>query len=387
MTLPPSQTQPEDDPQLPAARRRHARRSLFGPLGVDERSLALEDVARKTTPTFDFFLYSVLAGFIISLGLLLDSPLLLVLGALLAPLMAPAVGVSLGAALGSSKHFVRNLLALLLAGLFVFTTGAVVGLAANAANAPGGAAAALHALLTWPALLSMAIAGALTAALLIREQAAQAPSVLLSYGLYVPLAVAGFGLSTWQLHLWPHGLVVFAIHLVVAALSGATVLALSGFRPPAWYGYSFGAAILLIGALLFIGFTGAGAAFGARIGLPTLTPSPTLSPSPTLTASITPTPSPSATASRTPTRTPTLTASPSATPVLAVIQAEGSGVFIREEPAGLAITTILNGQVVELLPSAPREAGGQLWLHVHLPGRELTGWILQNLLATTTPQP
>ncbi len=386
MTLPPNQTQPEDDPQLPAARRRHARRSLFGPLGVDERSQALEALARKTTPSFDFFLYSILAGAAIGLGLLFNSPLLLVFAALLAPLMAPAVGVALGTALGSSKHFLRNLGALLLAGAFVFAAGAVAGLLDTAGPQDSGVAG-LHALLSWPGLLAMAVAGALTAATLIREQNASTASLLLSYGLYVPLAVAGFGLSSGQLHLWPHGLVVFAIHLAVATLSGAGALAAIGFRPPAWYGYSFSAAVLLAGVLLFIGFTGAGAAFGARIGLPTLTPSPTLTASVTPTLSITPTPPPTATPSRTPTRTPTLTPSPTATPQLAVIDAEGGGAVIREEPAGLAITTILNGQVVELLPEPPQEAGGQLWLHVRLQGRDLSGWILQSLLATATPQP
>lgn len=386
MTLPPNQTQPEDDPQLPAARRRLARRSLFGPLGVDERSQALEALARKTTPSFDFFLYSLLAGVVISLGLLLDSALLLVLAALLAPLMAPAAGIALGTALGSSKHFLRNLSAVLLAGAFVFATGVLAGLF-NSAQPLSTGVAALHALLSWPSLAAMAIAGALTAATLIREQNASNASLLLSYGLYVPLAVAGFGLSSGQLHLWPHGLVVFAIHLAVATLSGAGALAAIGFRPPAWYGYSFSAAVLLAGVLLFIGFTGAGAAFGARIGLPTLTPSPSLTASITPTPSVTPTPPPTATPSRTPTRTPTLTPSPTATPQLAVIDAQGSGAVIRETPAGIAITTILNGQVVELLPEPPQEAGGQLWLHVRLQGRDLSGWILQNLLATATPQP
>ncbi|MCW5888090.1 MAG: hypothetical protein KIT07_08190, partial [Anaerolineales bacterium] len=269
MTLPPTQTQPEDDPQLPAARRRHARRSLFGPLGVDERSQALEALARKTTPTFDFFLYSLLAGLLIGLGVALDSPYLLVLAALLAPLMAPAAGVALGAALGSSKHFVRNLSALLLAGSFVFLAGLAAGWLPGAGNAHR--VVGLHALLSWPGVLSLALAGAFTTALLIRQQPAQAPSLLLSYGLYIPLAVAGFGLSSGQPDLWPHGLVVFAIHLAVATLSGAIALAVAGFRPPAWYGYSFSAALLLVGVLAFIGFTGAGAAFGARIGLPTLT--------------------------------------------------------------------------------------------------------------------
>jgi hypothetical protein len=209
--------------------------------------------------------------------------------------------------------------------------------------------------------------------------------LLLAYSLYVPIAAAGFGLSSGQPHLWPDGLVLFLIHLAWGTLCGAVALAIIGFRPPSWYGYSLSAAVLLAGILIFIGFTGAGAVFGARLGLPTLTPSPTLIPSATQTATITTTPPPTATRTRTSTPTPSLTPSPTPTPQLAVIDSEGSGAFIREEPAGVAITTILNGTVVQLLPEPAQEAGGQLWLHVYLPERDLFGWILQSLLATATP--
>jgi uncharacterized membrane protein len=386
MELPPNQTLPEDDPHLPAARRRHAQRSLFGPLDVDERSQALEDVARRAAPNFDFFLYSFFAGAVIAVSLLLDSPYLILLGALVAPLMAPAVGIALGTALGSSRHFLRNLGALLLAGILVLAVGWLAGLAAQTNTTTQ---AHLYARLQWTALVAIGAAGALTAATMIRrDQNADVPSLLLAYGLFVPLAAAGFGLGSGQPHLWPDGLVLFAIHLAFATLCGAVTLAIIGFRPPAWYGYSLSAAVLLGGFLLFIFFTGAGAAFGARLGLPTLTPSPTVSLTPSITPTVTTTPQPTATLtpSLTPTRTNTPT--PTATPVLAVIAAEeGSGAFIREEPAGLAITSLLNGQLVQLLPDPAESAGGQLWLHVYLPERNQFGWILQSLLATTTPQP
>lgn len=385
MSLPPNQTLPEDDPQLPAARRRHAQRSLFGPLGVDERSQALEELARRAAPNFDFFLYSLCAGFVIGLGLLTDSPYLLILGALIAPLMAPAVGVALGTALGSSRHFMRNLGGLLVASGLVFAAGLLAGLAGSRAASVQADAVTQFSL---PALLATGAAGVLAAATLIRSNHnPEVPSLLLAYALYVPVAAAGFGISSGQPHLWPDGLVLFAIHLAWSTLCGAVALAIIGFRPPSWYGYSLSAAVLLAGVLLFIGFTGAGAVFGARLGLPTLTPSPTLSPSPSLTATITTTPQPTATATRTSTPTASLTPSPTATPQLAVIESEGNGAFIREEPAGVAITTILNGTAVQLLPEPAQEAGGQLWLHVYLPERDLFGWILQSLLATATPAP
>lgn len=389
MDLPPNQTTSEDDPRLPAARRRHAGRSLFGPLEVDERSQALEDLARRAAPNFDFFLYSLFSGAVIGLGLLIDAPYLLLLGTLIAPLMAPAVGVALGTALGSSKHFLRSLGGLLLGSLFVMIAGWLAGLAVQ--NAATGLAQQAHfyAQLQWPSLLVLTVAGALTAATLIRPGSSpEVPSMLLAYGLYVPAAAAGFGLGSGLPFLWPDGLVLFAIHLAWVTLCGAVTLAVIGFRPPKWFGYSFGVAVLLLGILLFIGFTGAGAAFGARLGLPTLTASATLSSTPSLTPSRTATLTPSATASPSRTPTPSLTPSLTPTPILAIISAEdGSGARVREEPAGLVITTLLNGTVVHLLPEAPQAAGGQLWLHIYMPERDQLGWILQSLLATITPRP
>lgn len=389
MTLPPNQTQSDDDPRLPAARRRHAERGLFGPLTVDERSQALESMVRRAAPSVDFFLYSFFAGAVIGLALLLDSTFLILLGVLIAPLMTPAVGVALGVALGSARHFGRSAVALLVGALLVFATGWLAGQAAQYGANDDLIQAHIYTQFQWPALILLALVGALTAASLIREgQSPEVPSFLLSIGLFVPLSAAGFGLGSGIPFLWPDGLVVFAIYLAWATLCGATVLAVMGFRPPTLFGYSLGAAILLAGVLVFVGFTGAGAVFGARIGLPTRTPSATLPPTSTPTASRTPTPSPSLSATRTRTPTPSLTATPTPAPIIAIIDAEeGTGVFVREEPAGEGITTLLNGTVVHLLDEPPVEAGGVLWLHIYMPDRDQFGWILQGLLSTATPQP
>jgi hypothetical protein len=389
MQLPPTDSLPDNDPQLPAARRRQAGRSLFGPLSVDERSQALEELARRAAPNFDFFLYSLFAGAVIGLALLFDSPYLLLLGALIAPLMAPAVGVALGTALGSGRHFGRSLLGLLIGSALVFAAGWMAGLAAQGSNAGGGTLAQLFAQINWGAMLVMGVAGTLFAATIIREgHNADVPSFLLAFGLFVPLAVSGFGLSSGQPHLWPDGLVLFAIHLAWATLCGAITLSIIGFRPPTLFGYSFGAAVLLAGVLIFIGFSGAGAVYGARLGLPTWTPSVTPTASATMTPSRTPTLTASATKSPTATASPSHTPSPTPTPIVALIDAEqGSGAFVRDEPAGEAIVSLLNGHVIHLLPEPVQSAGGQLWQHIYIPDRNEFGWILQNLIVTVTPRP
>ncbi|MCW5875724.1 MAG: DUF389 domain-containing protein [Anaerolineales bacterium] len=385
MNLPPIETQPDNDPQLPAARRRQNARSLFGPLDSDERTQALERVAGRAAPSLDFFLYSLFAGAVMGLAYLLDAPYLLLLGALIAPLMTPAAGAALGIALGAPRQFARGLTALLLGCGLVLAAGWLAGLAAAGATPDQ---ALTHTRFGWLPLLLILIAGALTAAAVARGERAELASALLAYGLFAPLAAAGFGLGGGGDFLWPDGLIIFALHLAAAVLAGALGLALAGFRPPDFLGYSIGAAVLLAAGLSFVLLSGAGAVFGARLGLPTLTPSITPTPTQTPTASHTPTPSPSQTS--TPSQTPTLTPTPSPTPapIIAIIAVpDSNGAFVREEPAGQIIRSLLNGSVVHLLPEPPASAGGRLWLRIYMPDRDEHGWILDGLLATATPRP
>ncbi len=108
-----------DNPdELPPARRRRARR-LLAPLDADERATFMDKLAHRASPSLDFFLLSLISGCLLSLGLLLDTPAFLILGAALAPLMAPVVGVCLGTVAGSVRLFLRSLAGLLIGCLIV----------------------------------------------------------------------------------------------------------------------------------------------------------------------------------------------------------------------------------------------------------------------------
>ena len=122
-----SEQWPDDPNRMPPARRRRARR-LLTPLNADERADFASRIALRTTPSFDFFLFSLFSGVILSVGLLLDQPALLILGAVLAPLMAPVVGTALGTVLGSVSYFFRSLFAFVLGSLLVFLIGVAAGM-------------------------------------------------------------------------------------------------------------------------------------------------------------------------------------------------------------------------------------------------------------------
>jgi hypothetical protein len=220
------------------------------------------------------------------------------------------------------------------------------------------------------------------------------PGVALAYELFIPIAVAGFGLGKGVSHLWPDGLVVFATHIALLSLLGMLVFVILGFRPLTFLGYTFGSVITILGVILLIGVSSAGAIIGGEIALPTSSPTPTLTSTPvpptaTFTATpVPPTPTRTSTPTLTPSPTLTSTTAPSATPFYAVINAseESGGAYIRSEPDGEVLTLLSNGNEVEVIDPTPVEANGRDWIKVRLiDGRE--GWILLNLLAPVSPDP
>jgi hypothetical protein len=390
MNLPRSEIYPDDPEQLPPARRRRAKR-LLAPLDADERAVYLDSLARRTTPSFDFFLFSFLSGVVLGLGLLLDSPVILVLGAVLAPLMAPLVGLAFGTVIGSIKFFLRSLVGLLIGSGIIFGTGYAAGYISHIWNpGEGFYQSYFHTQIAWPHFVLLFAGALLTTVVMVKtERASIASSVALAYALYIPMAAAGFGLGLGEYHLITDGLVIFTVHLAWAVLFSTVTMALLGFRPLTIFGYTFGGAMTMAGIVVLVGLMGAGAVFGAQVAVPTLTPTPTHTKTPTLTVTASPTltltPTATLTSTLTPsptsTRTPTATVTP--TPVFAVINAgvEAQGAHLRETAGfdGRSLKTLINDTLVEILPVVV-DVEGFTWQHVRVPDSGEEGWILSTLL-------
>ncbi len=389
MNLSESEPIPDDPNRLPPARRRRALR-LLAPLDADEQAAFSSELALKISPSFDFFLFSVIAAVIMGVGLLLSAPALLVLGAVLAPAMTPAIGASLGTMLGSFRFFFRSLFGIMLASLFVLLVGYGIGILVRPWLPLDFGLASIYTQLNWTNFLLLALGAILTSAAISRStKGPLLPSVALAYELYLPLVATGIGLGSGAPHLWPDGLVVFTIHLAWATLLGALTLGILGFRPLTWFGYTFGAVVSLIGVILLIGISGAGAAFGGQIALPTAIPSAT--PTSTLTFTVTPSPIPptatlTPTLTPTPTLAPTETLTPTPTPVLALVRTrDGLGALIRSEPGGQVIGSFLDNVMIQVLPERFEDNAG-VWVRVIGPDGT-QGWMLQSLLVTATPAP
>jgi hypothetical protein len=400
MSLPKTEYIPDDPDLMPPARRRRARR-LLAPLEADERAIVLDQLRQRTSPSFDFFLFSIISGIIFCLGLMLDSPILLVLGAIFAPLMAPMIGLSLATVVGSYKFFARSLVGFAIGSIMVFVVGVGAGLLGRIWMPGSLSQAYLNAELSAINFIVLTIGAVLTAATMVHhERSPAAPSVALAYTLYLPLVAAGFGLGSGVPHLFPDGLIVFVIHLAWGVLLGAITLAILGFRPLTILGYTLGGVVTLIGLALVVGVGAYSTTlgwFGSPLAVPTYTPTATytLTPIPPVppTATYTSTPVPptlTPTITLTPTRTPTPTetSTPTTMPVYARIGPE-SGATIRTGPgfdSPPVYPAVIQGTLVQLLAYA-QDKNGLTWVQVRVVEDDRRGWILQSLLLIATPEP
>jgi uncharacterized membrane protein len=397
MSLPKTEHIPDDPDLMPPARRRRARR-LLAPLEVDERAIVLEQLRRRTSPTVDFFLFSVLSAIIFCVGLFIGSPVVLVLGAVFAPLMAPVIGLSLGAAIGSYKFFARNLVGVSVGSLLVFMVGIAAGLLGRVWVPTSLNLLYSNAELSLVNFIVLSVGAVFTAATMAHhERSPAAPSVALAYTMYLPVVVAGIGLGSGLPHLFPDGLVVFAIHLAWAVVLGALILAIVGFRPMTILGYTLGGAVALVLVALVFGVGAYSATlgwFGSPLAVATYTPTvtPSLTPiPPTSTVTYTPIPpslTPTITQTPTLTPTPTQTYTPSPVPVYARI-APAEGAIIRSDPgfnSPIIYPGIVQGTLVQLLGNSI-DVDGYTWVQVLVVEDERQGWILQSLLTIATPEP
>jgi hypothetical protein len=407
--------EPSQDFVSARARRRRAQRRAYFPGDEEGRAALFAHLARRAFPSYELFVFSLVSGVILGLGYFLDSQALLIFGVLVAPLMTPWLGMSLAAIAGSARFFLQTFAAVLISSLVIFFSGALAGFATQAIPARAFNEAFIHSRLWWPDIFTITIAAVILTISFVRsEDRPYLPSALLTYGLFLPLCAAGFGLGSGVSEMWPQGLFVFLVHFAWATSFALLSLFFLRFYPTTAGGLFLTGIIFVILIAVVISLTGFGRWMMEQAGLaaPVLATATWSIPAPTALATITVSPRadeataspvdstslPSRTPSMTqtarptlpPTETSTSTVTAEPTPIVALIRAsEGGGAFIRERPGGIVLATLGNGATVTIIPDDLQEVNRVIWVHVfaQVNDRRVEGWMIQSVLQTATPVP
>jgi len=412
-TDPPSQPIPESPQEFISARarRRRAQRRAYFPTDEAGRDALYEHLARRTYPSYELFVFALVAGVILGVGYLFNAQSLLIFGMLVAPLLTPWIGISLSVIAGSGRLFVQTLTALFVSSLLIFGSGLLAGLASRVLpdSTRTFTEAFTHSRLWWPELVVLTMGAVILTISFVRsEDRPYLPSALLAYELLLPLCAAGFGLGSGVEGIWPQGLQVFLVHFVWATFFGIITLFFLRFYPTTLSGATFTGFVIIAILAIVTYSTGFGQWIKIKAGLatpepataaptlytptalPTITPSPVIAQAtaiigvPTQTPSITLTPK--ATIKPSQTSTSTVTAEPTA--IIGFIKAaEGGGAFIREQPGGKVIATLGNGATVTIFPNEFQEVNNVVWIHVFafVNDVRVEGWMIQAVLVTATP--
>ncbi len=203
---------------------------LFPKLEAEERFTVYRQVREGARADIDFSVMISLAAIIATLGLLLNSPAVIIGGMLVAPLMSPIIGIALAIALGSIR-LLRDAAESTIKGIFL----AVVVALFLASISPLTVVTEEILARTRPNILDLVVAlasGAAGAYAISRKDVSAAlPGVAIAAALVPPLAVIGVGLSMRQAEVAGGGLLLFSTNLVAITLAGAIIFLFLGFRP------------------------------------------------------------------------------------------------------------------------------------------------------------
>jgi hypothetical protein len=414
-TEPSSQPEPELDFIPARARRRRAARRAYFPTDKAGRSALFEELVRRAYPSYELFVFALIAGVILGTGFFLNSQALLFFGILVAPVLTPWIGLALATIAGTFRFFLQTFTALIASSLMIFLSGLLAGFASRVLPDSSRVfnEAFTHSRLWWPELVVLTIGAVILTVSFVRsENKPYLPSALLASQLLPPLCAAGFGLGSGVGlgEIWPQGLLVFIVHFAWATFFAILTLFFLRFYPITLRGATL-TGIVLVLALLSVAFlTGFDDWIKVQAGLAPPQPAPaaeatsTMALAPTTAPSQTPpatifigvptpilsrTPRPTQAQSTLPpteTATSTITAEP--TPIIGQIRAsEGGGAFIREKPGGKVLATLANGATVTIIPNEFQDVNNVIWVHVLAIVNDVRveGWMIQSVLVTATP--
>ena len=207
------------------------------PLDQKRRREVIEDIRMAASPGFDYFFLVVLSSAIATLGLINDSPAVIIGAMVVAPLMSPIIGVGLGSITGNAKLASNSLSALIRGAIISILLSALLALTNIYLPFVPSLVEIPHEILsrTQPTVndLIIALAGGLAAAYSISQPhlSATLPGVAIATALMPPLSTIGIGIALGRWDIAGGAALLFLTNAITIAFAATLVFFLEGFSP------------------------------------------------------------------------------------------------------------------------------------------------------------
>jgi uncharacterized hydrophobic protein (TIGR00271 family) len=204
---------------------------LLPTLTFDEQMEVYHELRRASRPSINYFVLIAASAVIATLGLLLNSPAVIIGAMLVAPLMSPIVSAGMGIVTGDIQMLRSALSSTLQGVLLAIFLGIVSTLISPLATATTEVLAR-----TRPNLLDLLVAlvSGVAGAYAIgrKEVGAALPGVAIAAALVPPIAAIGVGIALGSLSVALGAALLFTTNLVAIIFSSAITFLLLGMRPP-----------------------------------------------------------------------------------------------------------------------------------------------------------
>jgi len=207
------------------------------PLEFERRNEIIEYIRKAASPGFDYFFLIILSGGIATIGLINDSPAVIIGAMLVAPLMSPILGVGLGSITAdgllsrdSAASLIRGALLSILLSILITLFNIYLPFVPSLIEIPGEVLSRTQ---PTPNDLFIALAGGLAAAYSLSQPhlSAALPGVAIATALMPPLSTIGIGIALGRWEIAGGATLLFLTNAVTIAFASILVFFLEGFVP------------------------------------------------------------------------------------------------------------------------------------------------------------
>jgi uncharacterized hydrophobic protein (TIGR00271 family) len=195
-----------------------------------ERDELCENIINSSAPKAGFYLLLVLSTFIVTVGLLKNSLILVIGGMLVAPLLSPILSISLAVTIFNFKVLWRSLKIFIVSAAVTLLIAYGLGLIADFSIMNISLLELLRVSDLTVFLIPVAAGAAASFAWAKKELNSSLPGVAVTVALLPPLAVAGLSLAVENFWIFKDALNVYLLNVLGIIIGSLIIFLLMGFR-------------------------------------------------------------------------------------------------------------------------------------------------------------